>query len=55
MVYGYARVSTSHQDTELQVLALKTAGCDVILKETGVREERQASRAYRFAPAFGAW
>lgn len=32
-VYGYARVSTTDQDTALQVAALKAAGCDVIREE----------------------
>ncbi|EFC5313223.1 TPA: helix-turn-helix domain-containing protein [Escherichia coli] len=27
MIYGYVRVSTNHQDTELQRLALESAGC----------------------------
>nr|DAI64284.1 MAG TPA: hypothetical protein [Caudoviricetes sp.]DAU43771.1 MAG TPA: hypothetical protein [Caudoviricetes sp.] len=26
MIYGYVRVSTNHQDTELQCLALESAG-----------------------------
>lgn len=33
MRYGYARVSTSKQDYELQVEALKKAGCDRIFAE----------------------
>ncbi|MEX5804557.1 recombinase family protein [Citrobacter freundii] len=33
MIYGYARVSTNHQDTELQRLALESAGCDHIFEE----------------------
>ncbi|HDU4705801.1 TPA: recombinase family protein [Klebsiella pneumoniae subsp. pneumoniae] len=33
MIYGYARVSTNHQDTELQRLALEAAGCDHIVEE----------------------
>lgn len=31
--YGYARVSTTDQDTAIQVAALKAAGCDVIREE----------------------
>lgn len=33
MIYGYARVSTNHQDTELQRLALESAGRDHIFEE----------------------
>ncbi|MFS6815196.1 recombinase family protein [Citrobacter meridianamericanus] len=33
MIYGYARVSTNHQDTELQRIALESAGCDHIYEE----------------------
>lgn len=33
MIYGYARVSTNHQDTELQRLALESAGCEQIFEE----------------------
>ncbi|EJX4225533.1 recombinase family protein [Salmonella enterica] len=33
MIYGYARVSTNHQDTELQRLALEPAGCEHIAEE----------------------
>lgn len=33
MIYGYARVSTNHQDTELQRSALESAGCDHIYEE----------------------
>jgi len=33
MIYGYARVSTNHQDTELQRLALESAGCEQIFGE----------------------
>lgn len=33
MIYGYARVSTNHQDTELQRNALELAGCEIIYEE----------------------
>ena len=33
MKYGYARVSTSDQDLEIQKTALITAGCDVVREE----------------------
>lgn len=33
MIYGYARVSTNHQDTELQRTALEFAGCEQVFEE----------------------
>ncbi len=33
MIIGYARVSSNHQDTELQMQALRTAGCKLIFEE----------------------
>ena len=32
--YGYARISSSHQDLSLQIEALEQYGCDTIRKET---------------------
>jgi DNA invertase Pin-like site-specific DNA recombinase len=33
MFYGYARVSTAEQNLDLQVKALREAGCTVIFEE----------------------
>lgn len=42
MKYGYARVSTKHQDLELQIEKLKEKGCDLIYSEkfTGTKCSR---------------
>ncbi|GIN39623.1 recombinase family protein [Heyndrickxia oleronia] len=42
MMYGYARVSTVHQDLESQIKALEAEGCDEILSEkfTGTITDR---------------
>jgi DNA invertase Pin-like site-specific DNA recombinase len=33
MLFGYARVSTHEQDTDVQVVALKAVGCELIFQE----------------------
>ncbi len=33
MIYGYARVSTNHQGTELQRIALESVGCELIFED----------------------
>jgi len=40
--YGYARVSTVHQDLEAQIQELEKEGCDIIYKEkfTGTKKDR---------------
>jgi len=51
MLVGYARVSTVEQNLDLQVEALKKAGCGKIFKErsSGVREERpELQSAFQF-------
>lgn len=42
MKYGYARVSTVHQDLDSQIQQLKRESCEVIYKEkfTGTKKER---------------
>lgn len=42
-VYGYARVSTTHQENHLQIDALQRAGATVIIEEkaSGVRSRRE--------------
>lgn len=42
MKYGYARVSTLHQDLESQILSLQKEGCDKIYKDkfTGTKTDR---------------
>lgn len=43
--YGYARVSTTHQENHLQIDALQRAGANVIIEEkaSGVRSRRELS------------
>jgi len=41
---GYARVSTEDQDTALQTVALKAAGCDVIREEKRSGTSREGRR-----------
>lgn len=47
MKFGYARVSTKDQELDLQIDALKLAGCDEIIKEvmTGMNNDRPARYA----------
>ena len=41
---GYARVSTSHQDVESQVAALKEAGCDLVFSEVVSTRKKEKDR-----------
>ena len=44
-VYGYARVSTAHQENDLQIDALTRAGAQIIIQEkaSGVRSRKELS------------
>lgn len=49
-IFGYARVSTSGQELDIQIAQLRAAGCERILfeKESGTKDERQVlSRLFR--------
>ena len=48
MKYGYARVSTLHQDLEAQLQALEKEGCDEIYSEkfTGTKQIDQSFNNY---------
>ena len=44
--YGYYRVSTHDQNPELQISALKVAGCDVILGDVGISGAKASRPAF---------
>lgn len=48
MIIGYARVSTTEQDTALQIDALKAAGCERIYKESGSGKSRKRPELEKF-------
>jgi DNA invertase Pin-like site-specific DNA recombinase len=50
MLIGYARVSNQDQDTESQIAALETSGCELIFQEKLGRSMGQAGAA-RFVRA----
>ena len=54
MKFGYARVSTSEQNLDLQIDALKTLGCDRIFQETisSRRADRLELRKRLAEPAY---
>ena len=44
MIYGYARVSTIEQSTDVQAMALQAAGCAEIIEEKGSGADRRRPR-----------
>ncbi|MBK1718137.1 recombinase family protein [Thiocystis violacea] len=51
MQIGYARVSTKEQSVDLQVDALRRAGCAKVFQEGGVSPNPRKFRQPRFSPA----
>jgi DNA invertase Pin-like site-specific DNA recombinase len=44
---GYARVSTTDQDLDIQIGRLKNAGCEIIRSETGSGPSRKGARNWK--------
>jgi DNA invertase Pin-like site-specific DNA recombinase len=51
-IYGYARVSTTDQNAELQEAALGAAGCDLVVIETGSGTSRKGRKELERLLAF---
>ena len=56
MLLGYARVSIQDQDTTAQIVALRTAGCELIFQEKavgGVRADKSGLTVLIFTIPIG--